>query len=123
MAGNKQKGSSGESRLAIVCGNPSSEMLAPFDNPEYEIWVLGNRSQNYTRFDRIFEIHDDLTEHDPRYAQWLLDKNVPIVVGENSPLKGDNVEVFPFQKSIELFGSLYLTSSPAMMLCYAILND
>lgn len=123
MAGNKQKGSSGESRLAIVCGNPSSEMLAPFDNPEYEIWVLGNRSQNYTRFDRIFEIHDDLTEHDPRYARWLLDKNVPIVVGENSPLKGSNVEVFPFQKSIELFGSLYLTSSPAMMLCYAILHD
>ena len=97
-------------------------MLAPFDDPAYEIWVLGNRSQNYTRFDRIFEIHDDISEHDPRYAQWLLDKNVPIVVGKNSLLKGDNVEVFPFDKSIELFGSLYLTSSPAMMLCYAILH-
>ena len=109
-------------KLAIVCGSPSSEMLAPFDDTEYEVWVLGNRSQNYTRFDRIFEIHDDVTEHDPRYAEWLVAKGVPIVVGENSPLKGDNVEVFPFAESEKQIGSIYLTSSPAMMLSYAILH-
>ena len=109
-------------KLAIVCGSPSSEMLAPFEDIEYEVWVLGNRSQNYPCFDRIFEIHDDITEHDPRYAEWLLAKGVPIVVGENSPLKGDNIEVFPFAESEKQIGSIYLTSSPAMMLSYAILH-
>jgi len=124
MDGKKPKpGSRDHKKLAIVCGAPSSEMEAPFNDPEYEVWVLGNRSQNYPRFDRIFEIHDDLTEHDPRYAQWLVDKGVPIVVGENSLLSGDNVEVFPFGESEKLISPLYLTSSPAMMLCYAILHD
>lgn len=110
-------------KLAIVCGAPSSEMLAPFDDPDYEVWVLGNRSQNYPRFDRIFEIHDELDEHDERYAQWLVDKNIPMVVGKSFPIKADHLIVFPYDESVELFGSLYLTSSPAMMVCYAMLHD
>ena len=109
-------------KLAIVCGAPSSEMLAPFEDPEYEVWVLGNRCQNYPRYDRIFEIHDELDEHDPRYAQWLVDKGVPLVVGKAFPIKAEHVIVFPYDKSIKMFGSLYLTSSPAMMVCYAILQ-
>jgi hypothetical protein len=109
-------------KLAIVCGGPSSEMKAPFDDPEYEIWVLGNRSQNYTRYDRIFEIHDELDEHDPRYAQMLVDKNIPMVVGKAFPIEAEHLTVFPYDASVDLFGSQYLTSSPAMMVCYAVLK-
>ena len=110
-------------KLAIVCGSPASEMLAPFDNPDYEVWVLGNRCQNYPRFDLIFEIHDEIEEgHDPRYPQWLVDKNVELIVGKSFSIKADHVIVFPYDESEELFGSLYLTSSPAMMLCLAILR-
>jgi hypothetical protein len=109
-------------KLAIVCGAPSSEMTAPFNDPEYEVWVLGNRSQNYPRFDLIFEIHDDLSEHDERYAKWLIDKKIPMVVGENFPLRAEHTIVFPYEESKQLFGSLYLTSSPAMMVCYAMLK-
>lgn len=124
MAGEKQvTGGRKNKKLAIVCGAPSSEMLAPFQNPEYEVWVLGNRCQNYPRFDRIFEIHDEIDEeHDPRYPQWLVDKGIPMVVGANFPIKAKHVEVFPFEASEKLFGSLYLTSSPAYMLCYALLH-
>jgi len=117
-----KSGSGKDKKLAIVCGGPSSEMKAPFDDLEYEIWVLGNRCNNYTRFDRIFEIHDELDEHDPRYARWLVDKEIPMVVGQGFPLKADHLEVYPYEESRELFGSLYLTSSPAMMVCYAILH-
>ena len=110
-------------KLAIVCGGPSSEMKAPFNDPDYEVWVLGNRSDNYPRYDRIFEIHDGIEdEHGPEYAQWLVDKNVPMVVGKGFPIKADHITVFPFDESVELFGSLYLTSSPAMMVCYAMLQ-
>jgi hypothetical protein len=109
-------------KLAIVCGGPSSEMKAPFNDPDYEVWVLGNRCQNYPRFDLIFEIHDGIDEeHDERYPQWLVDKNIPLIVGRKFPIKADHVRVFPFDESVKLFGSLYLTSSPAMMVCLAIL--
>ena len=109
-------------KLAIVCGGPSSEMLAPFDNPEYEVWVLGNRCQNYPRYDLIFEIHDELDEHDQQYPQFLVDKGLPLVVGKAFPIEAKNVIVFPYEESVELFGSLYLTSSPAMMLCLSLLR-
>ena len=109
-------------KLAIVCGSPSSEMEAPFGNRDYEIWVLGNRSQNYPRYDLIFEIHDELDEHDPAYPKWLVDKGLPVIVGKNFPIEADNITVFPFDESEELFGSLYLTSSPAMMVCLAMLR-
>jgi len=110
-------------KLAIVCGSPSSEMEAPFDDTAYDIWVLGNRCQNYPRFDLIFEIHDSTEEeHDSRYPQWLVDKNVPLIVGEGFPIVADHATVFPFDESEKLFGSLYLTSSPAMMLCLAMLR-
>ena len=109
--------------LAIVCGSPSSEMLAPFDDKKYDIWVLGNRSDRYPRYDLIFEIHDDLEQHDENYAQWLVDKKIPMIVGTDFPLEADHIEVFPYEESEKLFGSLYLTSSSAMMLCLAILRD
>jgi len=109
-------------KLAIVCGAPSSEMLAPFDDRFYELWVLGNRCDRYPRFDLIFEIHDDLEQHDPAYAQWLVDKDVPMIVGEAFPLQAEHVSVFPYADANELFGSEYLTSSPAMMIALAMLR-
>ena len=109
-------------KLAIVCGGPSSEMLAPFEDPDYEIWVLGNRANNYPRFDLMFEIHDVTSENGPGYPKWLVEKNIPLVVGKDFPIKAKHVIVFPYEESEKLFGSLYLTSSPAMMLCLAILR-
>jgi hypothetical protein len=109
-------------KLAIVCGAPSSEMLAPWDD-FHEIWVLGNRCDRYPRFDLIFEIHDNLEQHDPKYAQWLVDKNVPMIVGEAFPIEAEHVTTFPYAEANALFGSEYLTSSPAMMIALAILRD
>ena len=109
-------------KLAIVCGGPSSEMKAPFDDPDYEVWVLGNRANNYPRFDLMFEIHDVVSENGAGYPKWLVDKKIPLIVGKDFPIKADHVSVFPFDESEKLFGSLYLTSSPAMMVCLAILR-
>ena len=73
-------------KVAIVCGAPSSEFLAPYDDESWEIWVLGNRLDRHLdkRVTRVFEIHDDLSEHDDptAYKQWLVDKKLPLVVGE-----------------------------------------
>lgn len=114
-------------KVAIVCGAPSSEFLAPFTDKSWEIWVLGNRVQRYLdkRVTRIFEIHDHLPEQaDPhKYASYLLSLGVPVIVGEKFPVQlHQMLAFFPYDKAEELYGSTYLTSSPAYMIAYAILN-
>lgn len=118
-------------KVAIVCGAPTSEMLAPFDDPTWEIWCLGNRLNKYLdankRITRVFEIHDNLEEHhDPKkYADWLVSHNLPLVVGEKFPIRGEvggQIEIFPYAASEQLYGSVYLTSSPAYMMAYALLH-
>lgn len=117
-------------KIAIVCGAPSSEFLAPFDDPEWEIWVLGNRLHRFEgrRVTRVFEIHDDLSEHGDvlAYKNKILEasEKYTIVVGEKffSDVEQRNFNwiIFDYECSIKLFGSLYLTSSPAYMMSQAI---
>ena len=58
-------------KVCIIGGAPSSEFLAPTDS-DYEIWVHGNQLDKHLdhRVDRIFEIHDDLSEQQAGYPKW-----------------------------------------------------
>lgn len=105
-------------RVAIVGGCPSTEYLAPFSEHDWEIWVHGNQLDRHEnrRVTRIFEIHDDLSEHPPEYPQWLVDKNIPMVVGSKFPIQADHVTVFP--ESCNVLEKL--TSTPAYMMAMAI---
>lgn len=118
-------------KVAIVCGAPSSEFMAPYGDLTTEIWVLGNRVDRHLdkRVSRIFEIHDDLSEHaDPAaYAAYLtkLATTLRVIVGKNpllQPKAGRKLVPYPYEAVIELYGHLYLTSSPAYMVAYAILE-
>ncbi len=109
------------SRVAIVGGAPSSEMLAPFQDQTWQTWVLGNRCHKYPRFDRVFEIHDDRSEHDAGYDARLMGLGVPVYVGEKFP-DGPNVVRYDLEATRHFFGRLYLTSTPAYMLAQAILD-
>lgn len=113
-------------KIAIVCGAPSSVHLAPYDDPDWKIWVLGNRLNKFAgkEIDRVFEIHDNLTEHGDvqKYAEWLVSHNIPMTVGEKFPVQAPHVKAFDYAASEALFGSLYLTSSPSYMMSQAILE-
>lgn len=112
-------------KVAVVCGAPSTQHLVPHDNPDWEIWVLGNRLDRYKgkRVTRVFEIHDGcIDEHGPAYPQWLVGQNIPLVVGRGFPLTAEHVQTFPFEEASALFGSTYLTSSTAYMMALAILD-
>ncbi len=112
--------------LAIVCGSPSSEMLAPFTDDNYEIWALGNRSDRYDKecIDRLYEIHNNLDEHrDIRAYAKHLESFKQVVIGDNSPICGiKNGVVYPYEEVASLIGYDYLTSSSAYMLAHAILE-
>lgn len=115
-----------QNRIALVCGSPDSEHLAPFNDSSWGIWTLGNRLDRHAgrRVTRIFEIHDNLEEHGDSlaYAKWLVSQNIPMVVGEGFPITADHVMVFPFESAKELYGSEYLTSSTAYMMALALLE-
>lgn len=109
-------------RVNLIGGAPSSEMDAPFDDLDSEIWVLGLRYTNYPRFDKVFEIHDDLSFIDKEYPQRLVNLGKELIVGEKFPIKARNVTVFPFDEAEELFGSTYMTCSFAYMIAMAIMR-
>jgi len=112
-------------KVAIVCGSPSSEFLAPFNDPEWAIWVLGNRLHHYQgrRVNCVFEIHNNLSEHPASYAIWLANQGIPLVVSEEFPVSAPHIAPFDYEASGRLYGSLYLTSSPAYMISHALLID
>ena len=115
-------------KVAIVGGSKSSEHLAPFDDPEWEIWVHGNQMDRHTgrRVSRIFEIHNDLTEHDPEYPEWLSDMaqkaGADMIVGEGFPIQRDFISVFPFDAARKYFGRDMLSSTPAYMMSLALIE-
>jgi len=111
-------------KIAIVGGSPSSQMLAPFDDPEWEIWVLGNQLKDYDgrRVTRVFEIHDDLSDKDPNYPKWLFDQGYPMVVSEKFAFKGDHIAYYPTDEVNQILDGEYLSSSPAYMIGFAILK-
>lgn len=107
------------SSIAIVGGSPSSIHLAPFDDSSWQVWALGNQLDKIKgrRVDRIFEIHDDLSNQKPGYAEWLANLGIPLVVGEKFPVQAEHIK--PFDFNIETLG-MYLTSSAAYMIALAL---
>lgn len=99
--------------------------MAPYEDKSWEIWVLGNRLDRHIerRVSRVFEIHNNLSEHGDiqKYSNWLLSHGLPIIVGDRSPIVGKDVTPFPYDDVERTFGQLYLTSSPAYMVAYALL--
>lgn len=112
-------------KIAIVGGSPSSANLAPFEDESYEIWVHGNQMNRYQgkRVSRIFEIHDDLSEHGDvhKYSSWLASLGIPMTVGRGFPIEAQHIDRFPFYKAEEMLQGK-LTSTPAYMMALAILQ-
>lgn len=112
-------------KVAVVCGAPGTQHLVPHDDPQWEVWVLGNRLDNYKgkRVTRVFEIHDKCAEqHGEQYPKWLVSQGIPLVVGREFPLRAEHVQFFPFEEAAQLYGATYLTSSTAYMMALAILE-
>lgn len=110
-------------KLAIVGGSPATQHLAPYDDPTFDIWVHGNQLDRHKgrRITRVFEIHDDLSEHQEGYAAWLAEQRIPLIVGRKFPFKGEGITTYPYDLANALMGQ-HLTSTPAYMMALAILE-
>lgn len=112
-------------KVAIVGGSPDSQMLAPFDDYDWDIWVLGNQMNSYDgkRVDLVFEIHDNLSEQPHDYPEWLLEYAPKLMVGPEFPIKDhEKIELYPKEDVNALLGFEALSSSPAYMFGFAVLR-
>lgn len=106
-------------KVVIVGGAPGWEKA---DHNATEVWVLGNQMDRYQnkRVTRIFEVHEDLSEHDKIYPQWLIDHNISLVVSDKFPLCKHSI-LFDYEFASGLIGENF-SSSPSVMMAQAVMD-
>lgn len=98
----------------VIIGGAESWKDAPLEGA----WIHGNQLDRFIGkpIGKIFEIHEDLSEHPPEYPQWLVDQNIELIVSDRFPIKADHVKVFPRECNVLNM----LCSTPAYMMALAI---
>lgn len=117
-------------KCALVGFFPGTRHLAPYDDPEWEIWGC-NEGYNHgfmKRWTQWFQIHQrwDFTKvnnrSDPDHWVWLQEEHdFPIYMQE----KHDDIPAsvkFPLEEVRERFGVAYFTSSFGYMIAKALLD-
>jgi hypothetical protein len=113
-------------KVAVVGTAPSSRMLAPYHDPEWEIWVCSPGNQNATpRVTRWFEIHANMLwpenqHYGAPYLEWLSKQTFPIYMQSKEWVPAANV--FPKEDLVREFGRGFFTSSFAWMMAMAIVE-
>jgi hypothetical protein len=110
-------------KVAIVGFAESSRHLAPYDNPEWEVWAMNQLYRHIPRATRWWEMHrreDFLADQVPGtdYLAWLQRCPVPIYMVDKFADIPNSVR-FPIEQMVEKFGD-YFYSTVSYMLALAI---
>ena len=116
-------------KLAIVGSGPNTRHLAPFDDPEFDIWVFNEagNAEWCKRYDAVFQMHEPEiyqghNTKDPHHWEWLQRKhNRPVYMQEIDPLVPDSVR-FPLEDAIALVGVQMFPTTFAYMAALAVLQ-
>lgn len=119
-------------KVAIL-GTMSSRMLAPYNDPDWEIWVCspGNAYGVIPRVTRWFELHgivdlkgSENADWNEKYFDWLKTQSFPVYMQEPNDLLPE-IRVFPRMGWLKTFGNwgrMAATSSISLMVGYAIMQ-
>lgn len=119
-------------KIAIIGKAPSSVALAPYDNPDWEIWVLNTLGVNHEvpRWDRQYELHDlELTKAKEygNYYPWLMEQSRGdrrIILRDTPPADfGHAAQKYPLDELRAVFAFLpriYLTNTVSLMIAHAL---
>lgn len=115
-------------KVAIVGRAPSSMMLAPFGDPDWEIYSLSNAAScgqiPADHWHVWFELHDldaGFQRWPEEYKAWLqVDHGKPIYIQKPHPLIPHGI-VYPWQQVFDEFGG-YFNNSVSEMMAIALLN-
>ena len=107
-----------------ICGfAASSRMLAPFGDPQYEIWGLNQLYRHIPRETRHFDIHRNWREDNvpgTDHPTWLAQCGIPVYMAEREPSIPTAVR-YPVEDIMQRVGGIdYFTSTVSFMLALAI---
>ena len=129
-SGKAWRASSAMRSLAIVGSHPETRELAPFDNPDFDIWLFNEAPQKpevYRRWDACLQIHipevysstDNWVNKD--HWEWLQqDHGDRYIFMQDVDPRVPNSVRYPIEGVQSLVPYKYLRSSPAMALALAI---
>jgi hypothetical protein len=117
-------------KLAIVGSHPTTRENAPFEDPDYEIWLFNEAPQKpevYRRWDNSFQMHkpEVYSSHDnwvnKDHWDWLQqDHGDKIIWMMDYDERVPNSKRYPLEEVLSLVPYHYLRSTPAMALALAI---
>jgi len=110
-------------KIAILGTAPSSKMLAPYNDPTWQIWSCSPGNQDIPRWDVWFEIHSNLlwpecASYGAPYVEWLKKQAKPIYMQDNGLVP--NATRLPIEDLVKDFGRYFFTSSFTYMIAMAI---
>jgi hypothetical protein len=109
-------------KIALVGSAPSSRNLAPFNDPEWEIWTCSPSNIDLPRSDVFFEIHAwDTMARDPELTLFLawLRKHPKVYLQKGNP-QFPNALAYPKNEMVEKYGPYFFTSSLSYMFALAL---
>ena len=109
-------------KIAVLGSAPSSRLLAPFGDPEWEIWACSPPNFDLPRIDAWFEMHNlDRKFSMPANRPWIdvITRHPRVYVAKSDPRLPQGVE-YPIKEMIEKYGRYFFTSTIAYMLAFAI---
>lgn len=123
-------------KVALIGTAPSSRMLAPYNDPSWQIWACSPGNMNtLPRVDLWFELHSNLlwpenSNYGAPYIEWLKQQKFPIYMQDRWPTAEGhlvplqqivpNATGFPVNEMVAEFGDSFFTSSFAWMMALAI---
>jgi len=117
-------------KLAIVGTAPSSMGLAPFDDPEWDIWSLTVLYDKIPRWTHWYELHDveniiSMAKKEPQkfggYLEFLQSIGPKVTIARPHP-ELPEATIFPKDEALERFGRGAFTSSISWMMAKAIME-
>ena len=111
-------------RVALIGTAPSSRMLAPYNDPSWEIWGCSPGNMGVLpRVSEWFEIHGNLLwpenkHYGEPYVNWLRQQTFPINMQDKSLVP--NAVPLPKKELVAEFGPYFFTSSFAWMMALAM---
>jgi hypothetical protein len=118
-------------KKVAILGFAETLKLAPFNDPEFEIWGMNQLYLEIPKADRWFEMHGrdvlvpetnpDIDKRNPDHLEWLKKTEIPIYMQEHYPDIPASVK-FPVDEIVAKYGVDMFTSTVCYMLTLAILE-
>jgi len=109
-------------KIALVGSAPSSRDLAPYNDPEWEIWTCSPSNMDLPRSDIFFELHAwDTMVRDPALTLFLawLRKHPRVYLQKTNP-QFPNATAYPVDEMVAKYGPYFFTSSLSYMWALAL---